>query len=224
MRRGGAFCGYRCHWPANTKNQCRLWVRMRLIILAEVRAQCGSSSKGGMLHPTVIDCPHWHHLRPLAEDIEMVRPPLRHVHALLPNGRRGDWPFAQGRRKLRQQPTGFGDGTEGPRKLRLRTDVGEHRRSPQELTQLILKVFQSPAAAGGRSDGAQKRTRTSTPLRAPAPEAGASTNSAIWARGRRRLIWVESGDVNRLCRAIAIFPPAAASRGKMSQDKAGASG
>ena len=30
--------------------------------------------------------------------------------------------------------------------------------------------------------GAQKRTRTSTPLRAPAPEAGASTNSAIWAR------------------------------------------
>ncbi len=29
--------------------------------------------------------------------------------------------------------------------------------------------------------GAQKRTRTSTPLRVPAPEAGASTNSAIWA-------------------------------------------
>ena len=34
--------------------------------------------------------------------------------------------------------------------------------------------------------GAQKRTRTSTTLRSPAPEAGASTNSAIWARGRRR--------------------------------------
>ena len=32
--------------------------------------------------------------------------------------------------------------------------------------------------------GAQKRTRTSTTLRSPAPEAGASTNSAIWARGR----------------------------------------
>ena len=32
-----------------------------------------------------------------------------------------------------------------------------------------------------RLTGAQKRTRTSTPLRAPAPEAGASTNSAIWA-------------------------------------------
>src|SRR3546814_1995515 len=29
-----------------------------------------------------------------------------------------------------------------------------------------------------------KRTRTSTTLRSPAPEAGASTNSAIWARGR----------------------------------------
>ena len=33
--------------------------------------------------------------------------------------------------------------------------------------------------------GAQKRTRTSTPLRAPAPEAGASTNSAIWALSDR---------------------------------------
>jgi hypothetical protein len=31
------------------------------------------------------------------------------------------------------------------------------------------------------SYGAQERTRTSTPLRAPAPEAGASTNSATWA-------------------------------------------
>src|SRR3569832_2291147 len=35
------------------------------------------------------------------------------------------------------------------------------------------------------SIGAQKRTRTSTTLRSPAPEAGASTNSAIWARGWR---------------------------------------
>src|SRR5205085_5778175 len=32
--------------------------------------------------------------------------------------------------------------------------------------------------------GAQERTRTSTPLRAPAPEAGASTNSATWALRR----------------------------------------
>ncbi len=29
--------------------------------------------------------------------------------------------------------------------------------------------------------GAQKRTRTSTTFRSPAPEAGASTNFAIWA-------------------------------------------
>src|SRR5262245_31664794 len=33
------------------------------------------------------------------------------------------------------------------------------------------------------SIGAQKRTRTSTPFPAPPPEDGASTNSAIWARG-----------------------------------------
>ena len=33
-------------------------------------------------------------------------------------------------------------------------------------------------------NGAQKRTRTSTPLRAPPPEDGASTNSAIWAHYR----------------------------------------
>ena len=35
------------------------------------------------------------------------------------------------------------------------------------------------------SRGAQERTRTSTPLRAPAPEAGASTNSATWAQVHR---------------------------------------
>ena len=36
-------------------------------------------------------------------------------------------------------------------------------------------------ASQGVSDGAQKRTRTSTPLRALGPEPSASTNSAIWA-------------------------------------------
>src|SRR4051794_31118037 len=41
----------------------------------------------------------------------------------------------------------------------------------------------APGMAVGES-GAQERTRTSTPLRAPAPEAGASTNSATWARGQ----------------------------------------
>ncbi len=33
------------------------------------------------------------------------------------------------------------------------------------------------------NSGAQKRTRTSTIFRSPAPEAGASTNFAIWAMG-----------------------------------------
>src|SRR5690242_369329 len=41
----------------------------------------------------------------------------------------------------------------------------------------------SPGSAAA-SNGAQERTRTSTPLRAPAPEAGASTNSATWALRR----------------------------------------
>ena len=44
-----------------------------------------------------------------------------------------------------------------------------------------------------KRNGAQKRTRTSTPLRVPAPEAGASTNSAIWAT-----TWHVSG----CCRAV----------------------
>ena len=37
-------------------------------------------------------------------------------------------------------------------------------------------------ANGLLQNGAQETTRTSTPLRAPAPEAGASTNSATWAQ------------------------------------------
>ena len=51
----------------------------------------------------------------------------------------------------------------------------------------------TPGLIDEYGNGAQERTRTSTPLRAPAPEAGASTNSATWARnvsllvGRRRL-------------------------------------
>ena len=37
--------------------------------------------------------------------------------------------------------------------------------------------------------GAQKRTRTSTPLRELRPERSASTNSAIWARGRKAAMY-----------------------------------
>ena len=49
---------------------------------------------------------------------------------------------------------------------------------------LFPAVFSISPDFAERTNGAQKRTRTSTTLRSPAPEAGASTNSAIWARGR----------------------------------------
>ena len=52
------------------------------------------------------------------------------------------------------------------------------------------------------ANGAQKRTRTSTTLRSPAPEAGASTNSAIWARGRSGALGEGVGGVNRLTRSF----------------------
>jgi hypothetical protein len=46
-----------------------------------------------------------------------------------------------------------------------------------------LKVFLPVANINEQENGARKRTRTSTTLRSPAPEAGASTNSAIRALG-----------------------------------------
>ena len=45
-------------------------------------------------------------------------------------------------------------------------------------------------------NGAQKRTRTSTSLRILAPEASASTNSAIWARGSEADLSLRGGAVN----------------------------
>src|SRR6478609_5588305 len=42
-------------------------------------------------------------------------------------------------------------------------------------------ILAMPGIAASEN-GAQERTRTSTLLRAPAPEAGASTNSATWAQ------------------------------------------
>src|SRR5690606_4371158 len=41
----------------------------------------------------------------------------------------------------------------------------------------------APAVRRLSEDGAQKRTRTSTAFQPLAPEASASTNSAIWAQG-----------------------------------------
>ena len=61
--------------------------------------------------------------------------------------------------------------------------------SKAALEHALLQRDQAPLGLVSSLDwknGAQERTRTSTPLRAPAPEAGASTNSATWARGRRR--------------------------------------
>jgi hypothetical protein len=37
--------------------------------------------------------------------------------------------------------------------------------------------------------GAQNKTRTCTPLRAPAPQAGVSTNFTIWARKGLKAQW-----------------------------------
>ena len=88
------------------------------------------------------------------------------------------------------------------------TDEEKRRQAAARIRELVEAVVLTPNAAGpgvsieiearlaaalnlavrGRLQpmdaivGAQERTRTSTPLRAPAPEAGASTNSATWAR------------------------------------------
>jgi hypothetical protein len=49
-------------------------------------------------------------------------------------------------------------------------ELNQPKKKPRAITCTGLIYF-----------GAQKKTRTSTPLQAPAPEAGASTNFAIWA-------------------------------------------
>jgi site-specific DNA recombinase len=53
------------------------------------------------------------------------------------------------------------------------------------LEALLALAGGTPATSVYDNVGAQERTRTSTPLRAPAPEAGASTNSATWAQVHR---------------------------------------
>jgi hypothetical protein len=56
--------------------------------------------------------------------------------------------------------------------------------------------------------GAEKRTRTSTVLPPPGPEPGASTNSAISARGRGNLIRIDSNvnifSIENFFRAIHV--------------------
>ena len=60
--------------------------------------------------------------------------------------------------------------------------------------------------------GAQKRTRTSTPLRELRPERSASTNSAIWARGRKAAMYrLISGPstvkLSYLSAQLRVLPP-----------------
>ena len=66
-----------------------------------------------------------------------------------------------------------------------------------------------------RADGAQERTRTSTPLRALAPEASASTNSATWA-ARGRLCMSKRGARQLESAAAACRRPAVERRGAPS--------
>jgi hypothetical protein len=62
---------------------------------------------------------------------------------------------------------------------------GLHPRLERALKPSLARNSKGPQAGQLLSiingNGAQKRTRTSTSFRIPAPEAGASTNSAIWA-------------------------------------------
>jgi hypothetical protein len=65
-------------------------------------------------------------------------------------------------------------------------DVRNKQNAQDKTCQPLLNGAQNERGTyykSGAQDksGAQERTRTSTPLQAPAPEAGASTNSATWA-------------------------------------------
>src|SRR5690606_38193533 len=73
-----------------------------------------------------------------------------------------------------------------PHRLGIDRDAGAESEACREIA-LVQRDRHMLAPLGlpgeGRErNGAQEKTRTSTPLRAPAPEAGASTNSATWAR------------------------------------------
>ena len=66
-----------------------------------------------------------------------------------------------------------------PRSMRFHATVGDQARSSTQTFLIFFNGFRSLAMLREEATGAQKRTRTSTPLRAPPPEDGASTNSAI---------------------------------------------
>ena len=68
-----------------------------------------------------------------------------------------------------------------PHTMRIHANPGDQARSSADIFPIIFNEFRLIAKLREEATGAQKRTRTSTPLRAPPPEDGASTNSAIWA-------------------------------------------
>ena len=92
----------------------------------------------------------------------------------------------------------------------LRRDDGRDRWTPRRRSHSSMfmgsglrrndggRILGLSSLADRKRNGAQERTRTSTSLRTPAPEAGASTNSATWARGRGR----ELGGVPALVNAM----------------------
>src|SRR5574338_1340866 len=71
-----------------------------------------------------------------------------------------------------------------------------------ELGHAVPRTALRPPKRPCQVRGAQERTRTSTPLRAPAPEAGASTNSATWARRAR--CQLVGGAIWRPARVLSI--------------------
>src|SRR5690606_4348727 len=73
-----------------------------------------------------------------------------------------------------------------PNEPRFCTNDYGHRRTVRPKFPPISLPYRVPASCREGTNGAQERTRTSTPFRAPPPEDGASTNSATWARGRAR--------------------------------------
>ena len=61
---------------------------------------------------------------------------------------------------------------------------GGRGRTQSASKELFLRDFFDESGCGRMTNGAQERTRTSTPFPAPPPEDGASTNSATWAQGQ----------------------------------------
>src|SRR5690606_16529993 len=94
--------------------------------------------------------------------------------------------------------------------MEVRAGPGRPRLCSDNATLEMEALRAAGQMANGRSlpvNGAQERTRTSTPFRAPPPEDGASTNSATWARGRARPLEGAACAVNWDERPVGMRPP-----------------